>query len=106
MLDSTFQFARIVRSVAVLNSRELTRLVKARIGMPERAVNFDQGMYSRDVKVVAIAAQPVLLLVRNAQAIEDCGELLLKSVARFASAAPPRSDRRSAQHGAGALRRC
>lgn len=86
MLNSTIKFALVVRNVAVLDSRARAALVKARIGMPERTVNLNQRIDRREVKIIAKAAQSVLLLVGNAHAIEDGGEFLLESVVRFAGA--------------------
>lgn len=84
MLDGTIQLAPIVCDVAVLDGREVIDLIPARIGMPERAMNFDQSMDGREVKVIAVATQPILLLISNAHAVKDSGELLFKSIVCFA----------------------
>lgn len=84
MLDSTIQLAPIVCDVAVLDGREVIDLIPAWIGMPERAMNFDQSMDGWKVKIIAVAAQPILLLIGNAHAVKDSGELLFKSIVCFA----------------------
>lgn len=86
VLGSTIELALVVRNVAVLNGRELIGLIEARIGMPERTVNLDQCIDRWGVEIIAIPAQPVLLLISNPHAIEDGGEFLFKSIVCFASA--------------------
>lgn len=85
VLSGAVGFTPIVCKVAMLNSRKLVGLIKARIGMPERAMHFDQRIDRRNMKIIAVSTQSVLPLIHDTHVVEDGSELLFKSVMCFTS---------------------
>lgn len=86
VLCSAIGLALIIHDIAMLDCRKAGGLIEARISVPECAVYFNQRIDRWNVKVVAISAQSVLLLISDAHAIEDGSEFLLKSVVCFTRA--------------------
>ncbi len=87
IIGRPIRFFMVICNVTLLNSRKIIGIIEARIGVPERSVNLNQGIAFWQVKVINKAPKPILLNVIDAQCLQDGGEGRLQSIIRFACSA-------------------
>ena len=85
MLNSVCGFLYVVLGIPDLNRSQGAVIVNSRIGVPKSPMNFNKGIVLRNVEIITVSSQAVLLFKDLSHAAEVFGNLVFKFVVSLAS---------------------